>query len=129
TGTMIPIKMATGPRVPRVLRAQLGPIAVDNFIEYAMARGARRDRLRASWHGLRDLVGIARAVLGANQLSKHKAGATQLAREVKKQVEVAFDLETVEATTEILGAVDTAVLHLVRNAIDHGIEAPADRVA
>jgi two-component system chemotaxis sensor kinase CheA len=50
-----------------------------------------------------------------------------LARELGKKVEVIFDVGTAEATGEVLAAVDTAVLHLVRNAIDHGIELPDER--
>jgi hypothetical protein len=126
---MMPIKAPAGPRVPHALRARLGPIAVDAFLEYALARGARRNRLRPSWHSLRDMISVQRAVLGPGQLSKHKAGGQQLAKELGKHVDIQFELETVEATGEILAAVDTAMLHLVRNAVDHGIEAPAERTA
>ena len=130
TGALTPIRVtATHVRVPSELRARLGPIAVDTFLEYSVSRGPRRDRLRGSWHGLRDLIGVQRAVLGPGQLSKHKAGGQTLARELGKLVEIHFELDTVEATVEILGAVDAAMLHLVRNAVDHGIESPADRTA
>jgi two-component system chemotaxis sensor kinase CheA len=130
TGSMQPIKIAqSATKVSPAVRAKLAPIAVDAFVEYAAARGLRRDRLRVSWHGLRDLVGIHRAVVGPGQLAKHKGGAEALAREMSKKVEVVFDVGTAEATAEILGAIDTAVLHLVRNAIDHGIETTEQRVA
>jgi two-component system chemotaxis sensor kinase CheA len=125
-----PVKIAGAAiRIPSAMRTRLGPIAVDTFIEYSMARGLRRDRLRTSWHGLRDMIGIHRAVLGSNQLSKHKGGAQALAKDLGKQVDVQFDLEAVEATAEILAAVDSAVLHLVRNGVDHGIETPSERAA
>lgn len=128
TGPMQPIKLASlSVRVPPAVRARLAPIAVDAFIEYVAARGLRRDRLRASWHGMRDLIGIHRAVVGPGQLAKHKSAGEALARELGKRVEVVFDVGTAEATAEVLGAIDTAVLHLVRNAIDHGIETPAQR--
>src|SRR5262249_53330201 len=45
------------------------------------------------------------------------------------QVEIAFELGTGEVTTEVFAAIDVATLHLVRNAVDHGIEAPAQRTA
>jgi two-component system chemotaxis sensor kinase CheA len=111
------------------LRAQLTPVAIDAFVEYAVARGARRDRLRVSWHALRDLIGNQRAVLGSAQLGKHKSGAIELARELGKLVDTRFDVLTVEITTEMLEAIDAAVLHLVRNAVDHGIELPEERLA
>ncbi len=120
---------ASPTRVPPAVRARLATIAVDAFIEYAAAHGVRRDRLRVSWHGLRDLIGIHRAVVGSGQLEKHKSGGEALARELGKRVDVIFDVGTAEATAEVLAAIDTAVLHLVRNAIDHGIEVPDVRTA
>lgn len=125
TGSM-PIKI-NQPRVSASMRARLSPIAVDAFIEYAVARGMRRDRLRTSWHALRDMLGIQRAVLGPAQLHKHVAGAQTLAEELGKQIDIKFQLPAIDATAEILAAIDTAVLHIIRNAIDHGIETPAER--
>ncbi len=125
TGSFPPMRVASAPpRVSPALRARLEPVAVDSYIEYAVARRARRDRLRASWHALRELVGMQRALVGPSQLAKHRDGAVALARELGKQVQLTFDVDTVEATAAILAAVDTAVLHLVRNAIDHGLEPP-----
>jgi len=54
---------------------------------------------------------------------------TSLARDLGKQVEIAFELGTGEVTTEVFAAIDVATLHLVRNAVDHGIESPAQRTA
>jgi two-component system chemotaxis sensor kinase CheA len=121
------LRSSSSSRVSAALRERLAPIAVDAFIEYAVAKGARRDRLRTSWHALRDLIGIERAVVGAGQLSKYKQSVLSLARELGKQVEVSFELGTAEVTTEVLAAIDVATLHLVRNAVDHGIEPPAQR--
>src|SRR5207245_1510451 len=107
----------------------LAALAVDAFIEYAAARGQRRDRLRTSWHSLRELVGIQRAALGTGQLDKHRTNALQLAQDLGKQLVVTFDIATAEVTAETLAALDAASLHLVRNAVDHGIELPAVRTA
>jgi HPt (histidine-containing phosphotransfer) domain-containing protein len=108
-----------GPRIPAALRSRLAAIAVNTFIEYASARNLRRERLRPSWHTLRDLIGVQRAVVGSGQLAKHKTGAIALARELGKEIDVVLEVEAVEATTEMLAAIDAAVLHLVRNAVDH----------
>ena len=131
TGGMLAMlrKDAATVRVPSALRSRLAPLAIDSFVEYAATRGARRDRLRVSWHSLRDLIGVQRAVIGAGQLAKHRANALALARELGKELEVVFEIETAEVTTDMLAAIDAAVLHLVRNAVDHGIESPATRAA
>jgi two-component system, chemotaxis family, sensor kinase CheA len=129
-GSAPPItKLAGGTRAPRAMRDKMAPAAVDAFIEYAMSRGPRRNRLRASWHLLRELVGIQPAVLGPQQLAKHASHAESLARELGKSVKVTVELPALEVTSEVLAAVDAATLHLVRNAVDHGIEPAAARTA
>lgn len=110
-------------RVTRAMREELSPIAVDVFLAYELATGPRRSQLRSSWQLMQELVGVQRAVLGREQLQKHIPGATALAKDLGKTVTVELAMETVEVTTDIFAAVDVAVLHLVRNAIDHGIEA------
>ncbi len=130
TGSVPPLlRTMSNARVTSALREQLGTAAVDAFLEYAVARGVRRDRLRSSWHMLRDLIGIQRAVLSAAQLGKYEPSVKTLARELGKQIDLRFELVTAEVTIEVLAAVDVATLHLVRNAVDHGIESPAARVA
>jgi len=110
-------------------RQRLCVPAADAFIEYAIAKGHRRNRLRASWHALREVVGTHRATLGRDQLAKHATGAAAIARTITKSVEVDVAVPTIDVTTEVLATVDVALLHLVRNALDHGIETPAERAA
>lgn len=130
TGGFSPLSRTAQPaRVPQALREQLAPIAVDAFVEYATAKGNRRNRLRTSWHAMREMIGLQRAVLGAAQLVKHKSGALALARDLGKNIEVTFEPGTAEVTREVLNAVDIATLHLLRNAIDHGIEYREARLA
>jgi two-component system, chemotaxis family, sensor kinase CheA len=69
------------------------------------------------------------AVIGTAQLVKHEVGAHALARELGKTVDVSLDVASAEVTTAVLATLDLAVLHIVRNAIDHGIESPAARRA
>jgi two-component system chemotaxis sensor kinase CheA len=123
------LRSTTSVRVSPALRAHLGPPAVDAFLEYSVAAGVRRDRLRESWHALRDLIGVQRAVISAEQLDKYVSSTRTLARELGKQVELRFELESAEVTMEVLAAIDVAALHLLRNAVDHGIEPPAGRAA
>ena len=130
TGKMVALaRPRAAGTVSPALREQLGPVAVDAFIEYATARGTRRNRLRTSWHTLREMVGLRRAVVGSPQLVKHRTGALSLARELGKQIEVSFELAAAEVTSEMLAAIDVATLHLIRNAVDHGIEMPEVRAA
>ena len=121
TGKQAVVAKPRAMTLPQALRDQLGPLAVDAFIEYASSRGHRRNRLRASWQSFRDLIGLHRAVVGTAQLIKHRTGALSLAKELGKHADVSFELGTAEVTTEMLAALDVAALHLIRNAIDHGI--------
>jgi len=130
SGNLVAVNRISGaPVVPSALREKLAPIALDTFIEYASALGARRDRLRGSWFALREMIGLQRAIVGPAQLLKLKSNAHALAKELGKQVEVSFALASVEVTAEVLSAVDVATLHLARNAVDHGIETTAERIA
>ena len=52
-----------------------------------------------------------------------------LAAELGKQVEVDIESGEVELDREMIELLREPLLHIVRNAIDHGIESPADRAA
>ncbi len=129
TSGLMPALSTNGEQLTPALRAKLASAAADSFVEYAVARGARRNRLRTSWHNLREVVALHRASFGDDQLEKHRAGAATLAASLGKRVVVELDVAPVEVTTEILAAIDLVVLHAIRNALDHGIEDPAERVA
>jgi len=51
-----------------------------------------------------------------------------LARQLKRQVQLKTENETVEVDRQVLAYLDEPLLHLVQNAIDHGIESPEARV-
>jgi two-component system chemotaxis sensor kinase CheA len=55
--------------------------------------------------------------------------AQDLARELGKRVHVELAGEEVEVDRAVLDHLDDSLLHLVRNAIDHGLETEAERVA
>lgn len=52
-----------------------------------------------------------------------------LSRETGKPVRLTFQGGDLELERNLLGRLSEPFLHLVRNAIDHGLESPADRVA
>ena len=55
--------------------------------------------------------------------------AARLARDLGKQLELEISGAEVEADRSLLDAIEEPLLHLLRNAIDHGIETPAEREA
>jgi two-component system chemotaxis sensor kinase CheA len=55
--------------------------------------------------------------------------ASELARRLGKRVEVQLGGEEVEADRAVLDHLDDPLVHLVRNAVDHGIELPEERAA
>jgi two-component system, chemotaxis family, sensor kinase CheA len=52
-----------------------------------------------------------------------------LARKLDKQIELRMEGEDTEADKAIIAALGEPLLHIVRNSIDHGIEAPKEREA
>ncbi|MCW8831625.1 MAG: chemotaxis protein CheA, partial [Gammaproteobacteria bacterium] len=52
-----------------------------------------------------------------------------LSRSLNKKVELKFSGETTELDKTVLEKIGDPLMHLVRNALDHGIESPGDRVA
>jgi len=54
---------------------------------------------------------------------------SELAHSLGKRVEVDLIGEEVEADRAVLDHLDEPLLHLVRNAVDHGIESPEERIA
>jgi two-component system chemotaxis sensor kinase CheA len=51
----------------------------------------------------------------------------ELAREIDKEVALTLDGETTELDRKMIEALNDPLVHLIRNAIDHGIEPPAER--
>lgn len=52
-----------------------------------------------------------------------------LSRSLKKKVDLKFSGETTELDKTVLEKIGDPLIHLVRNALDHGLELPAERVA
>jgi two-component system chemotaxis sensor kinase CheA len=118
----------TGSRKDEIalLRRRMVQPVIDIFIE---ALASDRPRLRRAWTALRPLVAPAAAEPVAPCLRKHDAGARALAVELGKQVDLRFEVDDVDAAPDIIAVIDLAVLHLLRNALDHGVESPGARVA
>lgn len=113
-------------RIPLEARERAGIAAVDVFIEAARGRGGRLD---TAWRQLRDLLAIDELVPLRPNLEKHRDSSIALLRELGRSAHVEFDLGEFDVISEVVGVLDVALLHLLRNAIDHGIEPSSRRLA
>ncbi len=109
-------------------RDRLGTAATKVFLEAESATGATRERLREAWTALSETVMDATAVPVDDIVERHVRAAKELSYSLCKEVHVELVSRSgLRVTPEVAEAVDTALLHLVRNAIDHGIEPAGDR--
>jgi two-component system, chemotaxis family, sensor kinase CheA len=74
-------------------------------------------------------VFAARLVPVATAFATLPRAVRELARTLDKQVELELLGEETEADRKVLDALSEPLLHMVRNALDHGIETPAERSA
>jgi two-component system chemotaxis sensor kinase CheA len=95
----------------------------------------RRDALdTAQDHGqlLRDLhenVMRSRMVAVGSTFRRHLRTVRDLARSTSKQVRLILEGEETEVDMTVVEALSDPLLHMIRNAIDHGIELPQARIA
>jgi chemotaxis protein histidine kinase CheA len=120
-----------------------GPVSADTLRAAVISLRDLDDRLEVAARELRDLVedGLDRldrlrdTTLGFAMVPAHRllAGFTGLVREVAhatgKEVGLSIAGEDVELDSRVLDRVADALRHLVINAVDHGCETPAERVA
>jgi two-component system chemotaxis sensor kinase CheA len=60
---------------------------------------------------------------------KYNRLARDVARQLGKEVDLEIEGESTEVDKTILDALNDPLVHLVRNAVDHGVETPAEREA
>lgn len=87
------------------------------------------ERLGRLVHEMRRSVMDLRLVPISTSFSRYPRVARDLAREQGKRVRVELQGERTELDKSTVDQVAEPLLHLVRNAIDHGIEAPEEREA
>ena len=78
---------------------------------------------------LRDTVMKLRMVPIARLFSKYQRTVRELAGKLGKQIVVELEGESTELDKVLVERLEDPLLHLVRNAADHGIEPPAERLA
>ncbi|HHT9110111.1 MAG TPA: chemotaxis protein CheA [Candidatus Brocadiaceae bacterium] len=76
---------------------------------------------------LQDDVSVARMVPVAEVFEKFPRMVRDLAKERRKEIDFILEGSEIELDKTILDAMGEPVLHLLRNAIDHGIESPEER--
>jgi two-component system, chemotaxis family, sensor kinase CheA len=87
------------------------------------------DRVDAISGELRDQVMRLRMVSVSGVFRKHVRTVRDLAAGLGKRARVELDGEDTELDKLLVEALDEPLLHLVRNAVDHGIEPPDARIA
>lgn len=105
-------------------------------LDLALAVGAGRDELEAKARGVRQrffeleerLIGLRMVTLRASLLRAARAGRAA-AREAGKRVEFEVAGGDARLDRSLAERVADPLLHLVRNAVDHGVETEAERVA
>ncbi len=118
------------PAAEEARHQRLAAVATAIFLEYLAATPPRRERIHRAWTALsKELAGASMVPIAAD-ITKHVAGAQQLARDLGKEVEFQVSgLDAVRVPGQVRDALDAAFVHLLRNAVDHGAEAPARRGA
>ncbi|HEX7489964.1 MAG TPA: Hpt domain-containing protein, partial [Anaeromyxobacteraceae bacterium] len=86
------------------------------------------DRLHATVKDLHDKVMAVRMTPLAAITDRLPRTARDLARRVGKQVEVEVRGAEIEIDRAVLDELGDPLMHLVRNAVDHGLEGPAERL-
>jgi two-component system, chemotaxis family, sensor kinase CheA len=115
-------------RLTEPTRLRLATAATTVFLEYLSARGSSsRSRLRGVWTAMRDELARMQVTDLGSLLDRHLVSARDLAAGCGKRVAIDCELANLRVEPRVAEAVDIAVLHVIRNAIDHGIECPADR--
>ena len=76
---------------------------------------------------LQDNVSVARMVPVTEIFDKFPRMVRDLAKERRKEIDFVLEGSEIELDKAIIDAISEPVLHLLRNAIDHGIESPEER--
>jgi two-component system chemotaxis sensor kinase CheA len=100
----------------------LAQAATRVYLEHLGASGAARERLHAIWRDLAAELRPLGAIPLGPHLARHVRGAVELAQDLSRSVELHVDAAGVRLSPFALEAVDAAIVHALRNAVDHGIE-------
>lgn len=120
-------RAAEGGKVSVAVRQRLGGAATEIFLELLSSED--RPRLRRALEILVGELAQLDAVALMPLVRRHATSAKEVAAELGKEVDVVIEGPEVKVGIEVLDTIHAALLHTLRNAVDHGIEAPSARVA
>ncbi|MDH5639828.1 MAG: hybrid sensor histidine kinase/response regulator, partial [Nitrospira sp.] len=118
-----------------ILARRIGEVSADITEAMAQLSGsigrAQEDMssLQQLTRVMRDEIGRARMVPIGTPFTRFRRAIRESARSLDKQVSLVTSGEHTEVDTGIVEGLVDPLVHLVRNAVYHGIEAPAERVA
>ncbi len=78
---------------------------------------------------IQDIIMKVRMVPIGNAFNKYPRIIRDLARTLGKEIDLIIDGETTELDKTLVEQIGDPLVHLIRNACDHGVEMPEDRVA
>lgn len=102
--------------------------ALAETVDHLELQTALQDMQRSS-HALQQMVMQVRMVPVEAVLVRLPRLVRDLAGQLGKRVELRLEGQETELDRTVVDALGDPLVHLVRNALDHGLEAPADRVA
>ncbi len=116
----------SGARVDRAVLSRLSA-ALGETRQASVTEGLRRlDQMVSAAH---ELVLDLRMVPLAEVLEDYQRVVRDLGRELGKNVSLEVDGKFTEVDKRLLEQIQGPLMHLLRNAVDHGIESPAEREA
>jgi two-component system chemotaxis sensor kinase CheA len=117
-------------RLSASARDRFSIVATAVFLEHLRVQsGASRSRLRDIWRMLAHEIAQLDSVPIAPMIERQAAAAGRLALELGKTITIVRSPADIAVGAEVFDALKTALLHTLRNAIDHGIELPEVRKA
>ncbi len=109
--------------------SRLARAATIAFLEHLGASGASRQRLHQLWKLLRQEVAQSSSMLLSRLVERHVVAAYELCEQLGKLVDIGEDTRGLCVTRRVADALDVGLLHCIRNAVDHGLELPNQRLA
>ncbi len=109
-----------------IIKTRLNDIDNENIHQ---ARHETIEYLERITSNLHDAVMKARMVPIENVFNRFPRVVRDLARELSKKINLLIDGAETELDRTIIDEIGDPLIHLIRNAADHGIESPHDRVA
>ena len=121
------VRDARNVRLVEQIEGDVHLLRSDTF-RFARQQSEAASTAHAQFGQLAERIGAARLIPLSGVLAAFPRAARDMAREQGKEVECAVKGAETGVDKAILLSLNDPLVHLVRNSVDHGIEAPEDRV-